>query len=182
MGKLAARAVSLSFDAVAFSFIQLADYLILGTLHQLMVHSLAGFLDLLNDQLATLVTIQPAISQKEIEAMDEPMYAETEEKVSGGKIAKQGVRAINRLFLSKEGRESKVSVEKQTPPPQQQIADPFVAPMFLSELRLELAQLRFCPSHDDYHKVIGGIVDKMQGTVLSIENLVQDDYFNPFTM
>ncbi|XP_034630816.1 dynein heavy chain 6, axonemal [Trachemys scripta elegans] len=54
-------------------------------------------------------------------------------------------------------------------------------PMFLTELILEIHALLFAPSLDDFQEGIADIINQFQATVLSIANLVPDQYFDAFT-
>uniref|UniRef100_K7FYG4 Dynein axonemal heavy chain 6 n=1 Tax=Pelodiscus sinensis TaxID=13735 RepID=K7FYG4_PELSI len=54
-------------------------------------------------------------------------------------------------------------------------------PMFLSEIILEIHALLFAPSLDDFQEGIEHIINQFQTTVLSVANLVPDQYFDAFT-
>uniref|UniRef100_A0A674K9E7 Uncharacterized protein n=1 Tax=Terrapene triunguis TaxID=2587831 RepID=A0A674K9E7_9SAUR len=54
-------------------------------------------------------------------------------------------------------------------------------PMFLTELILEIHALLFAPSLDDFQEGIADIINQFQATVLSVANLVPDQYFDAFT-
>ncbi|CAM5115591.1 unnamed protein product [Eretmochelys imbricata] len=54
-------------------------------------------------------------------------------------------------------------------------------PMFLTELILEIHALLFAPSLDDFQERIADIINQFQATVLSVANLVPDQYFDAFT-
>ncbi|XP_062985188.1 dynein axonemal heavy chain 6 [Elgaria multicarinata webbii] len=54
-------------------------------------------------------------------------------------------------------------------------------PMFLAELILEIHALLFEPSLDEFQDGVAEIVTQFQVTVLSVANLVPDQYFDAFT-
>ncbi|XP_050800280.1 dynein axonemal heavy chain 6 isoform X6 [Gopherus flavomarginatus] len=54
-------------------------------------------------------------------------------------------------------------------------------PMFLTELILEIHALLFAPSLDDFQEGVADIINQFQATVLSVANLVSDQYFDAFT-
>ncbi|XP_015279206.1 PREDICTED: dynein heavy chain 6, axonemal [Gekko japonicus] len=55
------------------------------------------------------------------------------------------------------------------------------APMFLAELILEIHALLFEPTVEDFQDVMAEIVTQFQVTLLSVTNLVPDQYFDAFT-
>nr|XP_015200901.1 PREDICTED: dynein heavy chain 6, axonemal [Lepisosteus oculatus] len=56
-----------------------------------------------------------------------------------------------------------------------------IKPMFVSELILETQALFFEPSVDDFQNCVSEIINQFQETVLSLDNLVPDSYFDAFT-
>ncbi|XP_063150960.1 dynein axonemal heavy chain 6 [Candoia aspera] len=54
-------------------------------------------------------------------------------------------------------------------------------PMFLVELILEIHALLFEPTMDEFQDTMAEIVSQFQATVLSVANLVPDQYFDAFT-
>lgn len=54
-------------------------------------------------------------------------------------------------------------------------------PLFQVELLLDPNFLFFNPNLDDYHEGMGDLIRNFEDTVLSVPNLVSDDYFDPFT-
>ncbi|XP_077201567.1 dynein axonemal heavy chain 6 isoform X2 [Paroedura picta] len=54
-------------------------------------------------------------------------------------------------------------------------------PMFLAELILEIHALLFEPTLEEFQDVMGDIVTEFQVTLLSVTNLVPDQYFDAFT-
>lgn len=54
-------------------------------------------------------------------------------------------------------------------------------PLFKVELLLEPRPLHFAPSLDDYRQGLSEVIGSFQDTVLSVSNLVPDNYFDAFT-
>ncbi|XP_072525800.1 dynein axonemal heavy chain 6 [Salminus brasiliensis] len=68
----------------------------------------------------------------------------------------------------------------QASAPEQGADDSFL-PMFITELMLDTHMLSFQPSIDDFQEGIAEIISHFQKTVLSLEPLVPDCYFEAFT-
>ncbi|XP_030643583.1 dynein heavy chain 6, axonemal [Chanos chanos] len=54
-------------------------------------------------------------------------------------------------------------------------------PVFTTELMLDTHSLHFLPSLEDFQECVAEIISQFQQTVLSVDNLVCDSYFNIFT-
>ncbi|XP_066516038.1 dynein axonemal heavy chain 6 isoform X2 [Hoplias malabaricus] len=63
----------------------------------------------------------------------------------------------------------------------EQTAETSLLPMFITELMVDTYTLYFQPSIDDFQEVIAEIISCFQKTVLSLETLVPDCYFDAFT-
>uniref|UniRef100_A0A8C3XVM5 Uncharacterized protein n=1 Tax=Chelydra serpentina TaxID=8475 RepID=A0A8C3XVM5_CHESE len=126
------------------SFIRLADYLIVNTMHVLAVKSVTTLLNYLSDKL------------KRTPAADVIQKWNTEEKIE-------------------------VSEKKAASGTAGQDEEESFLPMFLTELILEIHALLFAPSLDDFQESIADIINQFQATVLSVANLVPDQYFDAFT-
>ncbi|XP_074661680.1 dynein axonemal heavy chain 6-like [Tubulanus polymorphus] len=135
-------------------FIRLADYLIVNTMHVLAVNSVSTLLNYLTDQLQNT----PPIA--EIQAfMNEPEEVEeTEEE-------------------SKKKKEEKVDPNAEDEEDQQKI----LPPLFTNEFILEPNQLIFYPDQDEFQDSIVEVIKRFQDAVLSVQNLVPDQYFDAFT-
>lgn len=125
------------------SFIRLADYLIVNTMHVLAANSVATLLNYLEEQLQHTPT--PA----QIQGTSEEMEQE-EEKPEG------------------EGIEQKDEQGE-------------LHPLYTTELLLEPQMLLFFPGLDDFQDGLGEVIKKFQDAVLSVQNLVPDQYFDAFT-
>uniref|UniRef100_A0A8C4XX85 Dynein axonemal heavy chain 6 n=1 Tax=Gopherus evgoodei TaxID=1825980 RepID=A0A8C4XX85_9SAUR len=126
------------------SFIRLADYLIVNTMHVLAIKSVTTLLNYLSDKL------------KRTPAADVIQKWNTEEKIEVSE------KKVIFVMISKDEEES-------------------FLPMFLTELILEIHALLFAPSLDDFQEGIADIINQFQATVLSVVNLVPDQYFDAFT-
>ncbi|XP_018593809.2 dynein heavy chain 6, axonemal [Scleropages formosus] len=123
-------------------FIRLVDYLILNTMHILVVNSVATLLDALKDQ------IQRTPSEELIRTWStEESHVDTGEKD---------------LAMDEEAEASPV-------------------PMFVSELIMEVDALFYKPSLEDFQDCLAEIITCFQGTVLSLNTLLSDPYFDAFT-
>ena len=58
---------------------------------------------------------------------------------------------------------------------------PQLPPLFLTEFVLEPNQLLFKPNEEEYQAGLGEVIKRFQDCVLKVENLVPDEYFDPFT-
>ncbi|XP_041935143.1 dynein heavy chain 6, axonemal [Alosa sapidissima] len=124
-------------------FIRLSDYLIVNTLHILVVNSVQKLLRSLREQ------IQHTPPNELIHS-----WASTES--------------------SPPDPEKKANVSEQngkTP----------LQPMFITELMLETHALCYEPSVDDFEICVAEIISSFQNTVLSVNTLVPDSYFDAFT-
>ena len=63
----------------------------------------------------------------------------------------------------------------------QQTEDNILQALFKVELCLQPNALLFDPNVDDYRNGISEVISNFQDTVLSVENLVSDSYFDAFT-
>lgn len=54
-------------------------------------------------------------------------------------------------------------------------------PLYTTELLLEPQMLLFSPGLDDFQDGLGEVIKKFQDAVLSVQNLVPDQYFDAFT-
>ncbi|KAG7458844.1 hypothetical protein MATL_G00224900 [Megalops atlanticus] len=117
-------------------FIRLADFLIVNTMHILVVNSVTTLLNILREK------IQCTPPQELIQSWDVP--------------------------------ETGDDTEKKKP-------DPATLPMFVTKLMLETHALSFEPSVEDFQTCISDIVQRFQHTVLSLDPLAPDSYFNAFT-
>ncbi|XP_078448652.1 dynein axonemal heavy chain 6 [Lampetra planeri] len=56
-----------------------------------------------------------------------------------------------------------------------------VVPLFLTEFMLEPESLMFAPSQNEFQDGLSEVIDSFKDTVLSVDNLVTDIYFDAFT-
>lgn len=143
-------------------FIRLSDYLIVGTLHVLAVNSVQSLFNYYTEQLEhtpTLAEIQatnkiPEKKNKDDEDIDEPKKPETFE--SNSKLLMPG--------MQDDKEEEKIA-----------------PPLYKTELVLTIDNLTFRPDIDNFRDSIGEIMQQFKETLLEVENLVPDKYFDAFT-
>lgn len=58
---------------------------------------------------------------------------------------------------------------------------PLAPPLFISEFVLEPNQLLFQPDLEDFQDGLKEVIQRFQDAVLSVNNLVPDNYFDAFT-
>ena len=58
---------------------------------------------------------------------------------------------------------------------------PPLPPLYLTEFVLEPNQLLFTPNEEEYQEGLSEVIKRFQQCVLSVKNLVPDDYFDAFT-
>ncbi|XP_063073303.1 dynein axonemal heavy chain 6 [Engraulis encrasicolus] len=125
-------------------FIRLADYLIVNTLHILVVQSVEKLLGGLRKQIEKTPTQELILSWASAPEPSPP----TDKKASVSELT-QGEAQLQ--------------------------------PMFITELMLLTEALCYEPSVDDFEACVTDIISSFQSTVLSLDCLVPDSYFNAFT-
>ena len=58
---------------------------------------------------------------------------------------------------------------------------PSLPPLFITEFVLEPLQLTFAPDEEEFHDGLADVMKGFQDTVLRVQNLVPDNYFDAFT-
>ena len=58
---------------------------------------------------------------------------------------------------------------------------PQMPPLYITEFVLEPNQLSFTPDDEDFQEGLAQVIKEFQETVLQVENLVPDNYFDAFT-
>lgn len=58
---------------------------------------------------------------------------------------------------------------------------PMLPPLYTSEFVLEPNQLLFSPDEEEFQDGLGEVIKGFQDTVLRVQNLVPDTYFDAFT-
>ena len=58
---------------------------------------------------------------------------------------------------------------------------PMLPPLYITEFVLEPLQLTFTPDEEEFHDGHGEVMKGFQDTVLRVQNLVPDTYFDAFT-
>ncbi|KAM6971776.1 dynein axonemal heavy chain 6 [Aplochiton taeniatus] len=132
-------------------FIRLADYLIVNTLHLLVVNSVARMLSVLQAQIACTP------SHATIQGWTEPDPPPAK-SASGEEFDKKSLGSDHSLE-----------------------AAPSLRPMFLTELMLDTHALNFQPSLDNFQECVSEIISRFHETVMSLETLIPDSYFDAFT-
>lgn len=132
--------------------------------HQLTVNTVATLLDTFEQKLQIPVTITPAVSQTDLEKLEEVMETDSR-PVSSRKEKRDEGRD--------EGQESRLSALAEAPdtPPS----------LFVTQLLLESNQLIFHPNRDDFLACMETVISSVETTVKSVDNLVDDEYFSAFT-
>ncbi|CAF0752073.1 unnamed protein product [Brachionus calyciflorus] len=139
------------------NFIRLADYLIVGTLHVLAVNSVQSLLNYFTEQLENTPSIEEI---KATNKMPEKKDDDLEEPVQ--ELKKE--QTVMMMDKDDEKDEEKV-----------------LPPLYITELVLDIDTLTFRPDLDQFRETIGEIMQQFKETLLQVENLVPDKYFDPFT-
>lgn len=135
----------------------MADYLIVGTLHVLAVNSVQSLLNYFTEQLENTPSLE------EIQATNKmPEKLDSDEAEPVPEIKKEAT-------LIMADKDDEKDEEKMIPP------------LYISELVLEIDSLTFRPDLDQFRETIGEIIQQFKDTLLQVENLVPDKYFDPFT-
>ena len=144
-----------------FSFIRLSDYLIVGTLHVLAVNSVQSLFNYYTEQLENTPTLA------EIQATNKlPEKRDDDEEEEEEDHAKKELTSVSqRNFMLDDDKE-----EEKTIPP-----------LYITEFVLDLDSLAFLPDLDNFRDIIGEIMQHFKETLLKVENLVPDKYFDAFT-
>ncbi|XP_039271711.2 dynein axonemal heavy chain 6-like [Styela clava] len=136
------------------SFIRLADYLIVNTMHVLAVNSVSTLLNYLTEQLKQTPTNDTILNWDKADATDEQPTKEDDTKTTTAISTATGI---------------------------DEDAPTILPPLFVTEFNLDITSLSFTPNMEDFHDGLGKVIDKFQDTVLSVSNLVVDIYFDAFT-
>jgi dynein heavy chain len=156
------------------NFIRLADYLIVGTLHVLAVNSIQSLFNYFTEQLENtplLVDIQATNKMPEKKEDDDmrapqPPPPELKKEPTGG-LKKDNTTIIPimpEMEVEKEKEEEKV-----------------LPPLYITEFVLNIETLTFRPDLDAFKETITEIMQHFKETLLQLDNLVPDKYFDPFT-
>lgn len=141
-------------------FIRLADYLIVNTMHVLAVNSVSTMLNYFTEQLQNTPPLE--------------------------EIQNYNLANFDEMLLSKE-EEEKPKKKKDEPKKLDGVAAdgeeevPKLPPMFITELMLETTQLTFQPDEEEFQDGVAEVIKQFQDTVLGVQNLVPDTYFDAFT-
>jgi dynein heavy chain len=132
----------------------LADYLIVGTLHVLAVNSVQSLFNYYTEQLEntpSLPEIEATNKMPEKKDMDD----EDSPRVEASALP---------YGMAEEKEEEKV-----------------LPPLYKTELVLTTETLVFKPDLENFKDSIGEIMQQFKETLLQVENLVPDKYFDAFT-
>ncbi|XP_070535810.1 dynein axonemal heavy chain 6-like isoform X2 [Ptychodera flava] len=143
-------------------FIRLSDYLIVNTMHVLAVNSVSTLLNYLTEQLQSTPTLA------QIQGLEDEDGAKDDDKATTAG-APTTVGATSTLAATTTA----TGVTEET--------DHVLPPLYLTELLLEPNQLLFAPDVDDYQEGLTEVIKRFQDCVLSVANLVPDQYFDAFT-
>ncbi|XP_056443291.1 dynein axonemal heavy chain 6 [Gadus chalcogrammus] len=147
-------------------FVRLIDYLVVHTMYTLMANSVAGLLTAFQDQVGQTPGRASIQRWGQRETTTE---APSEEKTEG----------------TEHPEEEVVEMEEVEEGPARRSADGDAVaparPMFSTELMLDTQTLTYQPSQDHFQETMGEILGRCRETVLSVDTLVADDYFNSFT-
>jgi len=64
---------------------------------------------------------------------------------------------------------------------QEEEETPVLPPLYTTEFVLELNQLLFSPDIEEFQEGVAEVIKRFQDAVLSVQNLVPDNYFDAFT-
>lgn len=173
----------------ALSFIRLADYLIVGTLHVLAVNSVQSLFNYYTEQLEntpSLADIQATNKMPEKTDEDGKPEEKPVEKKEISSLKKETTMSIPmhpgqvyivcylfsiifillnfKIFQEEEKEEEKV-----------------IPPLYISEFVLDIDSLTFRPDLDQFREIVSEIMQHFKETLLQVENLVPDKYFDAFT-
>ena len=155
------------------SFIRLADYLIVGTLHVLAVNSVQSLFNYYTEQLEntpTLAEIQATNKIPEKRNPDDdgppigvaPIEAPPPKETST--VKKEPTMVLPGMQLEDEKEEEKI-----------------LPSLYITEFVLDLESLNFRPDLDQFREIVGEIMQRFKETLLKVDNLVPDKYFDAFT-
>lgn len=54
-------------------------------------------------------------------------------------------------------------------------------PLYITEFVLDVDSLTFNPDLEEFKEIVSDIMREFKGTLLKVQNLVPDPYFDPFT-
>lgn len=136
----------------------MADYLIVGTLHVLAVNSVQSLLNYYTEQLENT----PSLA--EIQATNKMPEKKSEEEEEKAPEAPKKEPSSYPMEKEEEKEEEKV-----------------VPPLYITEFILEIDSLTFQPDLDRFRDSISEIMSQFKDTLLQVDNLVPDKFFDPFT-
>ncbi|XP_056004113.1 dynein axonemal heavy chain 6-like isoform X1 [Ostrea edulis] len=148
-------------------FIRLADYLIVNTMHVLAVNSVSTLLNYLSEQLQNTPTLE------QIQGFAEEAKLAADELKEDPEIREEK--------KAEKARQEKEKAEKGKLEEQEDEEAHQLPPLYITEFVLEPNQLLFAPDSDDFQEGLAEVIKKFQDAVLSVQNLVPDNYFDAFT-
>ena len=148
-------------------FIRLADYLIVGTLHVLAVNSIQSLFNYFTEQLENTPTLADIQATNKMPQKEDEDAAPKKEAAAAPK-KELGPPPITTYDDEEEGK--KKEEEKLVLPP-----------LYITEFVLHTETLTFRPDLEAFRENITEIMQHFKETLLQLENLVPDKYFDPFT-
>ncbi|XP_075260085.1 dynein axonemal heavy chain 6-like isoform X4 [Convolutriloba macropyga] len=154
------------------NFIRLGDYLIVNTMHILAINSVSTLLTYLSDQ------VNRTPSGEEIQAMQLAIPDHLSEEESEMTLAERKEQEKAREEAEKAALTDRDELGGEDDPKEKEIV-----PMFFSELTMDSGDkgLVFKPDRATFVDSLNEIIKHFQDSVLSVENLVPDKYFDAFT-
>ena len=133
-------------------------------MHVLAVNSVSTLLNYLKEQLANTPTLEEIQTwNKEPERPPTPPEAEQANKPHDPTLGPPPVMPAH----------EEVKEEEEEEPPK--------IPLYLSEFILEPSHILFSPDEDEFQDGLAEVIKGFQDTVLQVQNLVPDTYFDAFT-
>jgi dynein heavy chain, axonemal len=154
-------------------FVRLSDYLITSTLHVLSVNSVQSLFNYYTEQLTNTPTIA------EIEATNK--MPEIEEDGADGPNTDTPEQQPDQKSLTKEKSITGPPLPGQMEEEEKEEEIIIIPPLYITEFVLDVYSLTFSPDLEQFREIISEIMQQFKETLLQVNNLVSDEYFDPFT-
>lgn len=98
------------------------------------------------------------------------------------------IQATNKMPEKNETDDAEPELEMKKEPTmimgnkdQEKDEEKTIPPLYISEIVLEIDSLAFRPDLEQFRETVGEIIHQFKETLLQVDNLVPDKYFDPFT-
>lgn len=152
-----------------FSFIRLADYLIVGTLHVLAVNSIQSLFNYFTEQLENTPSLEDIQATNKMPEKRDDDIAEPPKKDEHKEVKKDTGPPPPPMMMMEEEPEKKEEEKVILPP------------LYTTEFVLTTETLSFRPDLESFRENVTDIMQHFKETLLQLDNLVPDKYFDPFT-